>query len=1092
MMRKPVTGSGGGGGKGGGGGGSTPTESPNTLRSRSTARVVDLIGEGEIIGLVNGAKSIFFDDTPLQNEDGTYNFQNVTWEERFGTPSQDYMRGFSDVEAETAVGVVATNAAPVVRALTNILADAARVTIRLPNGLFQQLSATGDVVDCSVAIAIDIQNDGGSYVEKVTDNITGKTVTPYERAYRIDLEEGTGPWNIRVRRVTTDDQGVNVTNDVSFSSFTTIIDHRLIYPDSAVIGIAVDAEAFGGNVPTRAYEIYGRIVEVPSNYNAETREYTGLWDGTFQLAWTNNPAWIFYDMLMHTRYGLGEYVIDNGTKWDLYPIAQYCDGLVPDGKSGMEPRFTFNGGFQTAEEAYRVMQAMASVFRGMCWWGSNTVSVSADKPTDSSKLVSPANVIGGEFRLAGTALKARHTAVMVAWNDPDDSYRTNIEIVETDDPDLLDRLGWRVTDSTAIACTSQGQAARLGRWILDSEKSETQAVTYVASYDHADVMPGDVVEISDPAFSNVRRAGRVVSVTDDGNSPLTYSTITVDAAETLEDGVDYTLHVTMPDGTLASRALANLPGETAVFQLATPLPIAPLTNSMWSLTGSDVAPRPFRILGVREAEKNVFEITGVFYDETKFARVEEGFKIQPPTFTTIPTGAILPPTNIAISEYLYLAGGVGAKNAVTVSWTASRDPRASFYQVQVQSEDLAWQTKATTALVSADLLDFGSGSYDFRVRALDSAGRPSQWAYAMSQGVVGLERAPDDVENFRVSILGDIATLTWDPVMNVNLSSYQIRFTPELVGATWDSSVLLLDNIKTTSVQVPALTGTYSIKAVTIQGNKSLNAAYIISDTQLFANLNAIAVLQEDPTFAGVKIDTIIDPDYPGIALEYAGDFFDADDFFDPPDFFLLDDGFVAEGYYYFDNSLDLGDVYTSRLTATLIAFAANFSGDFFDQVDFFDPVDFFRVNPEDWSVTLQFRSTNSDPLASPSDFTEWRDFVVGDVTARAFEFRIILRANEYGVTPIVTSLKVNIDMPDRIISEKDLTCTVAGLRVDFIPPFRGLTGSGIAAQDLATGDYYEVSSKDETGFNIIFKDVSDNPVERTFDYVAAGYGRQV
>lgn len=1080
---------GGGGGKGGGGGGSTPTEAPNTLQSRSTARVVDLIGEGEIVGLVNGAQSIFFDDTPLQNSDGTFNFSNVTYDQRFGTPDQDPLSGFPDVETEVAVGVVVTNLTPVVRTFTDATADAIRVTLRLPNGLFQT-DASGNVNDSTVQIAIDVQANGGSYVREVLDTISGKTTSPYEKAYRIELT-GSAPWNIKVYRLTADDQGITVQNGVTFSSYTIIVDHHLIYPDSALLGIAVDAQAFGGSIPTRSYHIQGRIINVPSNYDPVTAVYTGLWDGSFKLVYSTNPAWCFYDMLMHERYGLGDFVTENGTKWDLYPIAQYCDGLVPDGLGGMERRYTFNGGFATADDAFRIMQAMASVFMGMCWWGSDTVAVSADMPTDPSKLVALSNVITNSMTLAGTAFNARHTAVIVSWNDPTDQYRINYEVVESDDAQLIERLGWRTTSAAAIGCTSQSEARRIGRWMLDSEKGSTQAVTYQASWDHADLIPGDVIAVSDPAFSKVRRGGRVVSVANNGGSPLLCTGITLDAPVTLAEDIVYTLYVTLPNGTLTYTEITNAPGDATEIVFATPLAVLPLPNAMWTLSGNDAAPRPFRVMGVKETAVNVFEITGIFYDATKYARVEQGYIIQPPVFVTVPTGPIIAPTDLAVAEYLYLAGGVNAKNAVTVSWQPSRDARVQLYEVHVQSAALAWQTRATSSAASADLLDFGTGTFDFRVRALDGLGRPSPWTYLTQQGIIGLNEFPEDVQDFRISILGDVATLTWDPVPNLNLSNYQIRFTPDTVSPSWQTSVTMLDNIKTTSVQVPALVGSYSIKAVTLQGQYSVNEAIVTSNVALFNQLNAVATLTEDPAFAGVYDNTLLDSDFPGVTLAYASDFFAAADFFTPADFFLREDGFEDSGYYYFANSLDLGDVYTSRITASLVAFGENFSADFFDGADFFSPADFFRIQPNDWAVSLQYRTTNSDPISSPADFSPWADFIVGDVTARAIQFRVKLTATDFGVSPVVMGLSVLVDMPDRILSDNDLTVGVIGLRVDFLPPYRGFTGVGISEQGLQTGDYPTITSKDETGFNIQFFDHTNAAVVRTFDYVAVGYGRK-
>lgn len=1239
-MLPNISGSGGGGGKGGGGGGRAPVEAPNTLRSRATARVVDLIGEGPNVGLLDGAKSIKFDGTRLQNDDGSFNFTGVSWDQRLGYPDQNYMPGFSEIESETGVGVELTNeatyyqpnqpvnigvpfvqdvtgtaqdcvivvslpqgisqprytgygtygnapygvygpyttagvyippgakdpasvsyaidvlpsggvwtqvivdtvsglfttevqrqygvpligvgpwrvrvrritgaqtpgtldqinffsitfsaSAPAIRTVNNLDATSARLTARLPSGLFTQNTENGDINPYQVGVAIDVRPQGGYWRNAIVDVISGKTTTPYERSYRVPLAAfGPGPWDIRMRRTTKSNNGVNFTSSLYWSSFTTIVDDKIRYSDSHVIGIAVDADSFGGNIPSRSYHVRGRIVQVPTSYDPETRTDSGDWNGSFKLAWTNNPAWCVYDMIMHRRYGMGEFVEDLGLKWDLYQIQQYCDGLVPDGNGGMEPRFTFNGIFQTDEEAVRVIQAMCSVFRGMSWWGSGGIAVSADMPADSKKLVSPANVVGGEFKMAGTALKARHTVIMVQWNDPLDGFRLNIEMVE--DPEGIDRYGWRPLAITAFGCTSQGQANRVGKWILDSEKFETQSISYTASFDHADVRPGELISVSDPAFSNVRRAGRIVQAIANGDGD--YDQILVDAPETLQSGINYTLNITMPDGSLYSSAMLNGPGSTDTFLLASPPPIPPNANAMWALTGDDVEPRLFRVLAVKESANNLFEIAGIFHDPTKYARVEQNFTIEPPIYSTVQTGPIGTPTNLTIAEYLFLSGNVTARSAVTFSWTAPNDARVQYYEVQYRPQGDNWQGSQVSQSISIDLLDFGSGTFDFRVRALDGAGKPSPWVEIAGIQILGLLAPPDDVTGFRISILNDVATLTWNPVANLNRSHYVIMFSPDLV-ATWNSGLLLLDNITTTSVQVPAMIGTYMIKAQTVQGQRSLNAKLIVNEVANHNQFNAVELLAEQPDFPGVLDGVIVNSDYDGLQLGAASDFFDQADFFENPDFFLQTEGFLAEGYYYFESIIDLTEVLTSRLSAVIEAFGVNFSASFFDVPDFFDPPDFFKVPGDKWGVELQFVATDIDPSLDPNfdpvnnATAPWQQVIIGDYTARAYRFRARLWATDFGISPVVPRLEVLLDMPDRIVSDNDLTVGLTGRRVDFMPPYRALKGLGIAGQGLNTGDYYEITNKDEFGFDIIFKDASHAAVVRSFDFVANGYGR--
>lgn len=358
-----------------------------TLRSRAYARILDLVSEGEIEGLVDGAKSIYLNGTPLQSADNTFNFENVTFETRAGTQAQTYIPGTPGVESETSVNVEVKNSAAVTRTISNSDVNAVRVTISLPS-LFRQKD-DGGTAGRAVDIAIDVQTGGGGFVTQITDTIEGKATSKYQRAYRVGLS-GIGPWTVRVRRITADTTDLKIQDKTFWESFTEIIDAKLRYPNSALMAMRFDASAFSG-VPTRAYDLKLKRVQVPSNYNAATRTYTGAWNGTFQTAWTDNPAWCFYDLVTNTRYGLGEFIdpaqVD---KWALYAISQYCDELVDDGLGGTEPRFTCNLYLQSRAEAYKVVQDMASCFRSMVYWASGSLTLAQDAPSDPVALFTQA------------------------------------------------------------------------------------------------------------------------------------------------------------------------------------------------------------------------------------------------------------------------------------------------------------------------------------------------------------------------------------------------------------------------------------------------------------------------------------------------------------------------------------------------------------------------------------------------------------------------------------------------------------------------------------------------------------------------------
>ncbi len=1217
------------GGKGGGGG-HVPTEAPNTLRSRSVARIVDLIGEGEIAGLINGAQSIYFDDTPLQAKNGRFNFSGVTVTERVGTSDQAHMPGFPMVEEEIPVGAQVTNAAPVIRSLSARDLDAVRVKIRIPS-LFQ-VEDDGDIVESSVSLAIQYRIDGagawidapvsfawetfgapfdfsngvavpqnsaassgtgavrleatvnrvfpkesaitglpgttqtrtlsvdwvaqyravgagtwitfgifsqdrkqlgiprfdntgalagtvigltdwspltvsrtfispelaeGDYeirvvgthtslsrraLKSVAIEIAGKTTSPYERQYRIDLPgTATDSYDIRVVRNTADAEDSRTANDTFWSSYTRITDAKLIYPDSAVLGLTVDAEQFGDRVPARSYDVKGRIIRVPSNYEPETRVYSGIWDGTFKTAWSDNPAWVLYDLLTSARFGLGEFINESQIdKFALFEIAQYCDQLVPDGFGAQEPRFTFNGVINSQEDAYTVLQSFASVFRGMVYWGTGSVTAVQDAPADPLKLVSPANVIDGDFQYSGTALKARHTVALVAWNDFEDGSRPAIEMVE--DPAALDKYGFRPVDVTAFATSSRGQAHRLGRWILESEQNETETVTYRAGLDHADVRPGDIIKVADPSVAGVRFGGRIVSATT--------SALTLDDTVTLEAGETYTISVVLADGSLADGTISDSAGDHTTVNLAEALAEAPAANAMWVITASNVAPRLFRVLANSEidGDAHIFEVTALSHDPNKFARVEQDARFDPPVFTRL-TGDLDPPTDVTITEYLFQEGTL-ALAAVTVSWRQSPDPRVLFYSVEAKRPGHAeFQIIAdTTQSLSVDIKDAEAGAWSFRVRGTDGIGRRTDFARLDSYLIMGTTARPANVTGFATNILGDSAHLQWTSVGDLDLDHYQIRFSTATSGATWHGAAVLVDRVAkdATGISVPAMVGTYLVKAVDQTGNESENAALLVSTIQTIASMNAVATVTESPTFAGTHGNTRVFEG--GLQLAQADTVDDWPDVDAVTNWDMGNAGLDASGTYTFADPFDLGAVYTSRLTSEITVDGVNLTDNIDDWPDVDAVTNWDGTTPDQWNAELQVRTTGDDPAGTPT-WSAWQTFTVGDYTARAFEFRIVLHSLEFGVSPKVTSLVVQIDMPDRIAAEDDVTVPAAGLNVTFSPAFRAKPAIGITGQDMQTGDYFTVTNISRTGFTFRFFNSAGAGIERTADWIAKGYG---
>ena len=710
----------GGGGKGGGGSQRTPQEAPNTLRSTSKARIIDALGEGEIVGLANGLQSVFLDDTPLQDDTGAFNFQGVTVHTRTGEPDQAHIPGFPAVETANDVSTEVTQGAPIVRTVGNLDADAVRVTVQLP-ALNEQNTSNGDLVGASVEVAIDVRPMGGTWAERKRDTIAGKTTSPYQRTYRIELT-GSGPWDVRVRRITPDSDAATLNNATYWATYTEVIDAKLSYPDTALVALEVDAQQFGNQIPARSYDVKGLIIRVPDNYDPATRSYSGFWGGNFKLAWSDNPAWCYYDLATKTRYGAA---LANVDKWALYQIAQYCDERVPDGFGGEEPRFTFNTVLASQEEAITALHTLASAFRGMTYWGTNTVMPVADMPADPVKLVTPANVIDGEFVYEGTGLKARHSVAMVSYNDPNDNYRQQVEVVE--DAEAIELYGWRPLEINAVACTSRGQAHRLGKWTLASERAETETVSYRASLDHADVRPGDIISVSDPTTAGARLGGRVVVT---GTEALTLDNVPEQAS-----GANWFLDVMLPSGAVERRAVASFSGDEVA--LANPLSAPPIVGAVWILSSQAVEPRRFRVLANIEEAARVYHITALEHDPTKYGRIELGLDLPEPDYSLLPTGPVVAPYSLTAQAFTYLAGGT-EHQGMTISWTPSDDPRVLRYLVEVQGPtDLRWRTVYTESGTSVDLRDVEPGQWMIRVRGVTGIGTASPWA-ALTTNIAGL------------------------------------------------------------------------------------------------------------------------------------------------------------------------------------------------------------------------------------------------------------------------------------------------------------------------------------------------------------------
>lgn len=688
---------------------------PGDLQSFSRVRILDLLCEGPIEGLVDGMKSIYLNDTPIQNTDGSFNYkfdETGVIQTALGTGGQPALVNFPSAETPYSVNVDVTQTGGGHTVTLPIGYDQVRVTVQFPNGLMSQ-AENGNLNGTDVSYQFLLKKGAGSFVAVVNNTVSGRAQASYEVEHEIKLDDPAATYQLKMVRVTADSGSIKLINASTWKDYTMVHLEKLTYPFSALVGVDLQAKDFG-SVPRRAYDLKGLKVQIPSNYNPLTRVYSGAWDGTFTTGWTDNPAWCFYDLLTNTRYGLGRYLdatqID---KWALYGIAQLCDELVADGFGGTEPRFTCNLYLQSREEAFKVVSNLASIFRGMVYWSSGSVTAVSDHPTDPIYLFNRANVVDGMFNYQGSSRKARHNVVLVGWNDPDDGYKQKIEYVEDATGIALD--GIQQTSVIAFGCTSRGQAHRAGRWMLLSERYETDTVTFRAGMEGAYVMPGDIVRIQDRDRTGNRYGGRI-------GTGSTTTAVVLDQGFTLTAGT-WTLHVVMDDGTIESKTISSIASgvaATAAFSAA------PSANTIWVATNSNDAEHLYRVLSVVEAEPHIYEVTALSHNPSLFDAVDNDTLLDPPPEGGgDPTPAGIPaPTGLALDDASYVETDGTSRYKLLAVWSPVTG--ATLYECQWRTASGNYQALPDTAVADADVMSLDPGDYLFRVRA-KNATKVSAW-----------------------------------------------------------------------------------------------------------------------------------------------------------------------------------------------------------------------------------------------------------------------------------------------------------------------------------------------------------------------------
>ncbi|PSD73605.1 host specificity protein [Acinetobacter nosocomialis] len=682
-----------------------PVISPDSAQSKTFIKVLYGLAEGEIEGLANGLQSIYLEETPLQNADGSLNFENVKVDFRNGTNDQEYIEGFPAVESETAIDVELKSETPWVRAFSNLDLDAVR--LRLKWGPLRTQNATnGDVSGVTIEYAIDLQTDGGVWTEVLKTKISDKTSANYERAHRIDLPRADSGWLVRVRRLTPNSSSEYISDKMYIAAVTEVIDAKLRYPNTALLGLQYDAETFG-NVAKVAVDAKGRILKVPTNYNPVTRQYIGMWDGTFKEAYSNNPAWIYYDICTVDRYALGDrltpLMVD---KWSLYRLAQYCDQMVPDGLGGQEPRFTCNVYLQSAEGAFEILTKLAGVFRAITFWDGNSIICDADIPQDTYFTYTRANVIDGNFEYAGTRARDRHNVVKIAWDNPANHYKTEYEFVR-DEKAIAEAGQVRILEIDAWGCTSRGQAQRAGWWALESEQLETRTVSFKVGLDGYIPLPGKVIEVADPLFAGRANGGRVSAISADRKS------ITLDRDDVVAVAGDR-LIINGEDGKAQARIVQSISGRVVT---VTHEFDAIATQNVWVMDAQDLATMKFRVISITQDESHQFSVTALQYNPAKFDAIDKGAYFDEVPISIVNPSLQDPVSDLTITSESRVDQGINVATMI-VSWAQAKG--AVKYQVEWRKDDGSWIKLPITGNNSVEVPGIYAGQYQARVTAISA------------------------------------------------------------------------------------------------------------------------------------------------------------------------------------------------------------------------------------------------------------------------------------------------------------------------------------------------------------------------------------
>jgi predicted phage tail protein len=1111
-----------GGGKGGGGASPTtphqPTTSPNTLVSLSTARVLEVLSEGVVAGMHSQSyggpfwNSVYLDDTPIQDAAGNFNFGIRDGDFRYGYPSQDPLRGFPISESEFTVGVKTIYLDPIVRSLSDPRITSVRYTLEIPAMYTQE--SDGDVIPASVGYAFDVQIDGGFWTNYVTERIgDGKTMSPYFHSVLVYLTAdhsapATTSINIRITRLDFNDV-TGTQNDLVWSSYTEVIDGQISYDDTCVIALTVDAQEFP-NLPQRSYLLDGIMVQLPTSYNGRTHADSGDWDGSFYIQWTNNPAWILYNLIVNERWGVGRDIDASAVdKWSFYEAQQYNDNPVSDGKGGIEQRWTCNCVINTRQDAWQVLQAVASSMLATLYFANGTIFLVQDRlVAQPSRIFGPADVENGLFNYAGTDIRSRWTAVPVGWNDPDDKYSAAVELVQ--DATLVAQQGYReAPQQQAFGCTSRSQAIRVGRWFIYTSQFETEVVSFSVGLENADMRPGDLIQISDPGIAGARLAGRLL---DD----LDGDTITLDAMPVADvNWVGAGIYVTVgsaatpdhPPRLISLTVVAVLGGDQLRVN-GKPAAGIP-AGSVWLMgEGGVVLPTSWRVNSISDAGGGKYQVTATEYHNQKWDYVDYGWLEPEPPFSLLPTGPLIGPTNINDTEYIYRDASGIVQFGVIISWTASHDPRVSNYMLEMSGPRGEYRKFALVSGVTQDVPAMSQGPWQVLIRAFDNIGRRSAIVeYDFTP--VGLTAKPLAPTALYITPQGgNLSTLIWTATGEVDVAYYWIKWTSNLTGATWERATTSIAQVdyNTTQTNTPTRAGTFMIKTIDSLGQESDEWAEAILDPQQ-TETSIFFDEHQEPTWAGdpgtLWHHNLAELWLPPPAAPEAV----------PPGVFPGDRALVLNqtptriGIYAFDAGFDLG-------ASTLVTMTGYVEG-----YGTYLGVVMARWQPLASQVPLAQGAHNSmstwiplamaQPLASGSSkawdghieaavsqdgvtYADWFPLKSTVITGQAFKWRMVGALYDLQTTMRAVRAGVLIEVPLRSVQGSDAPLDGTGhLTVTYAAPFLVTpTVQLTARQSLSPGGNIVIVASDRDHFRVENRNAAGAAVAGgSIDYFVQGYG---